>query len=77
VTLPVNWDFFTSLVINLMNLPLFQQFAGNLDGLGGGTAGFGLFQVDPGMIGLEFTLAFALRNPWDFVSNPVQIEVVP
>jgi len=33
--------------------------------------------VDPSFIGMEMHLAFALAPPWDFVSDPVVVEILP
>jgi hypothetical protein len=76
VTLPLNWDSFTNIVINMINGPIFQDFAGSLDADGLGTATFNL-PAGSGVTGLTMHYAYALNSPWDFVSNPVAIEVVP
>ena len=48
--------------------------AAGSDGLG--TATFNL-PAGSGVTGLTMHYAYALNSPWDFVSNPVAIEVVP
>ena len=75
-TLPLNWDNFTNVIINMVNSPLFTNFQGKLDGQGNGTAQLNLPPV-PGTAGLTMYYAFALNNPWDFASNPVGIEITP
>ena len=75
--LPLNWDPFTDLVIKYMNSSFFVNFMGVLDPSGGGTAQFNTIAPIPGMAGVTFSFAYAMRKPWDFVSNPINIEVVP
>ena len=75
-TLPLNWDNFTNVIINMVNSSVFTNFQGKLDGQGNGTAQLNLPPV-PGTAGLTMYYAFALNNPWDFASNPVPIEIVP
>ena len=75
VTLPLNWDFFTNIVINMINGPIFQNFMGSLDGTGSATATLNLPPV-PGAAGLIMYYAYALK-PYDYVSNPVAVEIVP
>jgi Tol biopolymer transport system component len=74
-TLPVNWDLFTNLVVNLMNTPVFANFYGTLDASGSGAAQFNAPAM-PGAAGLTMYFAYALCNPWDFASNPVEIEIL-
>lgn len=73
VTLPLNWDLFTNLAIGLINTPFFFNFLGTLDDKG--SAGAKLDPLAPiaGVPGLTMHFAYALNNPWDFVSNPVGI----
>lgn len=70
--LPINWDFFSGILISL-NLP---GFMGNLDG--SGTAGFKLV-IPPGIQltnDLIMTFAYALVGPpWDFASNAVDLRL--
>ena len=75
VILPVNWDLFTNIVMNLMNTPAFDHFLGPLDKNGLATATMNLGSI-PGAAGLTLNFAYALNKPWDWVSNPVAIEVV-
>ena len=76
-TLPLNWDIFTSLVIDLINTPVFSNFLGKLNGNGSATATFDTIAPLPGTAGLNIHFAYALNNPWNFASNPVGIEIVP
>lgn len=72
-TLPLNWDIFTSLGIDLINTPAFANFMGPLDGNGAGSATFDTLGAIPSAAGLTLYFAFAVASPWDFVSNPVSI----
>jgi hypothetical protein len=76
VTLPLNWDLFTNLVINMINSPTFHNFMGALNVYGGGTAQLNLKAVPPGFVGTFMHYAYALK-PYDMASNPVGIEIVP
>ena len=78
VTLPLNWDLLTNFIIDLMNSSFFMNFYGTLDKNGTGTAIFNSGgPLPPGMAGYSFYFAYALNKPWDFVSNPVTIDIVP
>lgn len=76
-TLPLNWDFFTSLVINLLNTPVFANFQGQLDATGSAQATFDTFGPVSGATGLIIHFAYTLANPFDFVSRPVPVQIVP
>lgn len=77
-TLPLNWDVFTQLVVSLMNTSIFMNFMGALDASGNGTAVLNtLGPLPPGTAGITFNFAYALNKDWDYVSNPVFIDVVP
>ncbi len=78
VTLPLNWDLFTFTIIDLLNTSIFQNFTGALSKSGTTYATFDTNGPLPaGMVGTTMHFAFALRKPWDFVSNPVAIKIVP
>ena len=54
------------------------NFQGNLDGSGHAAANFNsLGPIDPIMIGLDFSYAYTLYNPFNMASNPVMLPVVP
>jgi len=76
-TLPINWDIFTGVLVDWLNSPIFQNFLGALDANGQATAVFDTNGPIPGSLGLTFNFAYACNKPWDFVSNPVPILVVP
>ena len=75
--LPVNWDPFTNMVLSMLNGPVFVDFMGALDGSGNGTALLNLPALGTGYAGLKMYYAYCLSGPFDFASNPVEIELVP
>ncbi|MFH2001827.1 MAG: NosD domain-containing protein, partial [Planctomycetota bacterium] len=76
--LPLNWDSFTDYVIQSLNTPIFTDFMGNLDGEGMGFAQFDTFGPLPSVLsGLSFSFAYALYPPWDEVSNPLNVKILP
>ena len=78
VTLPLNWDVFTGIVIQLANTSVFNGFIGTLDGLGKAKATFDTGgPLSPGAAGITIHFAFALDRPWDFASNAVSVTFVP
>jgi hypothetical protein len=74
--LPLNWDGFTDAILAWLNNPLFGNFFGALDVAGQGTAQLSSGPV-PGFAGTVMHFAYALSDPFDFVSDPVRIEIVP
>jgi hypothetical protein len=52
-----------------------MNFLGTLDGSGTATAQLNV-PAGSGATGLTMHFAYALNNPWDFVSNPVAVEIV-
>jgi len=74
--LPINWDIFTDIVWLLLNTPTFSNFMGSLDLSGNATATLSTGPLT-GASGLVMTYAYALNNPFDFVSNPLTIEFIP
>jgi hypothetical protein len=83
VTLPLNWDVFTDQVIYLANSPSLLNFHGVLDVYGKGSAKLSTFgPLAPSYVGVELNFAYLLYYPvvyypYDFVSNPVTIGIVP
>jgi len=78
VRLPINWDYFTSLLLTNINTPFFTNFMGKLNSAGSGAAKLNIFNpIDPAAVGLTMTFAYALNNPWNFVSNQVEIYIAP
>jgi len=77
-TLPLNWDIFTDLVIANINTAFFSNFMGELDSTGSSKAIFNTFgPTGSATIGFKMRFAYALKAPWDFVSNPVEILITP
>lgn len=79
LVLPLNWDFVSDLVIPLNNTAYFFDFMGSLDANGSATSRFEWPGI-PGSAGLSFYFAFCAKDPdegFNFVSNPVEIELRP
>lgn len=78
VIMPIHWDIFTDFVLDNLNTTYFINFLGALDATG---AGFAIFNTNgtmpSGTAGITISFAYALNKPWDFVSNPVNVEIVP
>lgn len=76
--LPLNWDFFTSFVVQNLNTPVFKDFMGTLSTNGLKFAYFDtLGPLSPSLAGVKFNFAYALNKPWNTVSNPVNLVIVP
>ena len=76
--MPLNWDYFTTVVLGLLNTSIFQNFTGALSKSGTTYAFFDtLGPLPPGTAGLTLHFAYALNAPWDVVSNPVGIHIMP
>ena len=82
LNLPLNWDTYSNLTLNLANSSTFSNFLGILDGLGGGSASLVLPAVTPPeAIGLELHHAYLVADPTftDFkaVSNAENVVFTP
>ncbi len=78
VVLPLNWDFFTGIVFALANTPYFADFHGQFDGSGCASAEFDTYgPLSPQAVGVVICFSYLLYSPYDFVSNPVEVEIVP
>ncbi|MHC4943904.1 MAG: hypothetical protein ACYTG7_12880 [Planctomycetota bacterium] len=75
--LPVNWDAFTDVVVSLLNTAVFQNFLGALNGAGISAAQLNSGALDPQFVGINMYYAFCLNAPFDYVSNPVSVRIVP
>lgn len=75
--LPINWDIFTDLVFAYVNTSLFTNFLGTLDASGNATAQLVAPPLTPSTVGTILTFAFVVNGPFDFASNPVEVEIVP
>jgi hypothetical protein len=74
--LRINWDPYTDLVLSLLNSPFFTSFHGTLNGSGIGAAQLNAPSLH-GYAGLRMHYALCLHGPFDFVSNPIVVDVVP
>lgn len=76
--LPLNWDAFTDLIVKNFNTPFFVNFMANLDASGNSTAQFNTFGPLPAsFVGTVMHFSYALEKPWDFTSNPEEVEIGP
>ncbi|MFH1999058.1 MAG: C25 family cysteine peptidase, partial [Planctomycetota bacterium] len=77
-TLPLNWDLVTDLILQLVNSPIFLNFAGTLDSSGQAAAQFNTYGPLPSSyIGLNLHFAYMFYNPFDMASNAVPVEILP
>lgn len=77
-SMPFQWDAFTGMIISLMNTPIFLDFNGTLSALGDGSAQFDtLGPLPAGTAPTTLHFAYALAGPWDYVSNKVEVEIIP
>jgi len=74
-TLPVNWDWFSDLEMSLLNTYTFLHFMGALDAQGSGTAQLNVPPLPSGVAGVKMHYAYCCNNPFDYVSNPVMVEI--
>jgi len=78
MVLPINMDVVSDFIVTHFNTPMFQNFRSYLDMSGTGVAElYVLGPIDPVYVGETLSFAFTLINPFDFVSNPISIEIVP
>lgn len=77
VTVPVNWDIFTGLVITLANSPNFPGFLGALDASGQAAAQLNWPPIPASAVGLNMSYAYALNKPWNFASYFIGVRIVP
>lgn len=77
-TLPLNWDVLTDTIIKLVPTSVCTGFSGTLDGDGKGTAVLDTLGPLPSTTaGIVMDFAYLLYYPFDYVSNPVSIEITP
>jgi hypothetical protein len=76
-TLCLNWDVLTETVVNRLNTPVFQNFLGSLDASSQAAAQMNAPPLDSSLVGIKLYFAFCLIDPFDFASNPREIEIVP
>ena len=74
--LPLNVDLFTKILFLLRESKWCDGFTGVLDSNGTGHAAL-YMPPAPGLAGGVFSFAFALRSPFDFVSNLLEVDALP
>ncbi|MHC4943142.1 MAG: right-handed parallel beta-helix repeat-containing protein [Planctomycetota bacterium] len=77
VVLPLNWDPFTDAVFNMVNTPFFLNFLGQLGHIGKGQAHLNTGPIPDVYHSFIMYFAYALGNPFDFTSNPIEVLIVP
>jgi len=75
--LALEWDGFTDLVVAYLNNFYFLDFMSRLDATGQGYPRLHVPGLSPVWVGHTMTYAATLYSPFNFVTNPVAIEVVP
>ncbi len=75
-TIPLNRDWFTNYILARLNTAVFTDFDGTFDGAGNAAAQLNAPPI-PTWIGTTMHYAWAVKNPWDQASNPVEIVVDP
>lgn len=73
--LRANWDFFNDFILfPMINTPVFDQFLGELDAQGQGSAAMDTFgSLDPAIVGETMHFALTTYKPFAEVSNPVPL----
>jgi len=77
LVLPLNWDAFTDVIINLLGLPPFQNFTGLLDSSGNAIVDLTLPVLPSILVGTEMDFVFLLNHPFDYVSDSATLEILP
>jgi hypothetical protein len=77
-TLPLNWDYFTDIILLLLNTAVCQNFMGSLDGTGQAVATLNApGPLDSMLIGETAHFAFTTGSPFDFQSNAIPVTFDP
>ena len=64
-------------VLRNMNTPFLADFLGVLDANGEAAAKLDTFgPISSSFVGVVMNFAFACDGPWDYVSNPVSVEII-
>lgn len=72
--LPLNWDAFTNIAINLANGAAMVDFIGQTDYMGNAIAVFDTLAPQSGLAGLNIYFAATMNNPFDWVSNGATVR---
>jgi len=75
--LPLNWDAFTDAALQWVYTSLFTGFMATLDANGNNMAQIDSGPIPPGFTGTTLYFAACLNAPFDVVTNPIQVEIVP
>lgn len=76
--IPVNLDLFSYYILGLLNTAMFINFYGKLMPDGYGVAIYDtLGSLPQNILPFDISLAAVLMNPYDFATNPVNIDIVP
>ena len=75
--LPLNWDFFSTVVLSLINTPTFDNFMGTLGNTGQAKATFDTLGPVPQAVGVIVNFAYVLDSPINYASNGGYVEIVP
>jgi predicted outer membrane repeat protein len=75
--LPLNFDWLTNVGLLYINTQTFKQFLGVLNPSGIAWAQLNAKTYIPTSVPFAVTFAYALNNTWNFVSNPVNVVVMP
>ena len=75
-TIPLNRDWFTDYILARLNTTVFSNFWGTLDAIGKRAAQLNAPPI-PTWVGQKIDFAYALNDPWNYVSHPVSVTVVP
>jgi len=76
-SLPLNRDPFFDYILANYNYPALTEFRGILDINGEATAVLNVSAPVPLQVGTILCFAFTTEYPYDFQSNPVEVEIVP
>jgi hypothetical protein len=76
-SLPVNWDWFSDLQMSLLGTTIFTDFMGVLGADGKAYPVLNVPPLPAGSAGLIMYFGGCCSSPFDFVSNHVEVEVVP
>ena len=82
LVVPLNYDTFMLVALNLANTVVFPGFIGTLDGTGSSAALFDtLGPFSPSIVGIQLSFATLVRGPgssrWVWASNPYSVTTVP
>mgnify|MGYP001241965682 FL=1 len=77
LALPLVSDAFTGHIQANLGSAEFAGFQGVLDGSGSASATWTRAPIGAAFVGLRLEFAWTLVAPWDLVSHPLSIELVP